>query len=108
MKETPEIFLFGWLYFISGLTISILIENFIFDNVTPKNSSDFKLIYSSIVRISFLIFGFSIVIQLLDHRENCYLLIGGSLIQITNLYSNVRYLVDKYISKSVNYPENKK
>lgn len=96
----------GWLYFIAGLIISMIMEKFIFYNRTPKNTSDINLLNISIIRMSFIIIMFIIFLKLVRYLPikggiPFALIIMGIFMMVTNLNQDIRYLIDKYISKPI-------
>ena len=89
-----------------GIIISWLIKISFYRNITPDTDSDARILLSSVVRITILIILYCLAqkankILLNNYKgsiENMtYLLIFGSLVQLTNLPKNVLYLSDKYM-----------
>ena len=111
MKEFILTLLSGWLFFLFGIFISWFIKVFFYRNISAGKDSDKKIFISSLVRVTILISLYvvshkinKILFNYIGHPvENMsYLLIFGSLIQLTNLPKNILYLSDKYMPYNKN------
>ena len=96
-------FILGWVYFIFGLAISIIMTKYIYPNHTPKNTPDLKLLKICIIRISFIVAMFILALKFIDILNISdgipfALIVIGIFMMITNLNRDIRYLVNKYIT----------
>jgi hypothetical protein len=101
-------FILGWVYFIFGLVISIIMTKYIYPNHTPKNTPDLKLLKICIVRISFIVAMFILALKFIDILNISdgipfALIVIGIFMMITNLNRDIRYLVNKYITYSYSH-----
>ena len=93
-------------HFCIGILISSIIQIYIFNNVNPNNSSDIKIFYTSVIRIIIIIVvHFYFLYENKLYNKTTFFLLMATLIQLTNLQTNIRYLVNKYIIDSISYAE---
>ena len=99
-------FIIGWIYFLIGLSISMIVEKFIYPNYSIKNTKDSTLLKIILIRLSFIIISCIIFIKLIHFLPIKtglpFALINiGIFMMITDLCNDIRYLVDKYITKPI-------
>ena len=93
-------------HFCIGILISSIIQIYIFNNVNPNNSSDIKIFYTSVIRIIIIIVvHFYFLYKNKLYNKTTFFLLMATLIQLTNLQTNIRYLVNKYIIDRISYAE---
>jgi uncharacterized membrane protein len=101
MKHLIKNFVTGWMYFIIGLVISFIMSKYILPNYTPQNSSDETLLKVCIIRMSFIIVVYILLIKLINILPipdgiPFSLINIGIFMTILNLSKDIRYLVNKY------------
>jgi hypothetical protein len=97
-------FIIAWLYLGIGLLISIIVEKYIYNDINKENSSDYKILYTSLFRFCFIILCLLFFLEIVNKSSikgtiPLALVIIGIFMQISNLKLNVKYLIDKYILK---------
>ena len=90
--------IYGGLYYLAGLSLSLLVENLVFTDVGKHNSHDLVILFSVVARILCLIIGIWFIKKILKNEYASALLIVGCITQLSFLIPNTKHILDTYIT----------